>query len=32
VIDEQGKILLAYPKVNPNEHLDAVLRDLGAKK
>jgi peroxiredoxin Q/BCP len=31
VIDEQGKILLAYPKVNPNEHLDAVLRDLAKK-
>jgi peroxiredoxin Q/BCP len=32
VIDEQGKILLAYPKVKPNEHLDAVLRDLAAAK
>jgi peroxiredoxin Q/BCP len=32
VIDEQGKILLAYPKVNPKEHLDTVLRDLAAAK
>ena len=32
VIDEQGNVLHAYPKVSPNEHLDLVLRDLGAKK
>jgi len=30
VIGEQGEILLAYPKVNPSEHLDRVLRDLDA--
>ena len=30
VIGEDGRILHAYPKVDPNTHLDAVLGDLGA--
>jgi peroxiredoxin Q/BCP len=29
VIDEQGRVALAYPKVKPAEHLDRVLEDLG---
>ena len=29
LIDEQGRIRLAYPKVKPDDHLDQVLRDLG---
>ena len=29
VIGEDGRILHAYPKVDPNTHLDDVLRDLG---
>ena len=28
VIDEEGRVLLAYPKVDPNTHLDDVLGDL----
>ena len=28
VIDEAGRILLAYAKVSPGEHLDRVLADL----
>jgi peroxiredoxin Q/BCP len=28
VIGEDGKILLAYPKVRPDQHLDRVLADL----
>ncbi len=28
VIDEAGKILLVYPKVNPSDHLDQILADL----
>lgn len=28
VIDEEGKILLAYPDVNPKTHLEFILRDL----
>jgi peroxiredoxin Q/BCP len=28
VIGEDGKILYAYPKVDPNTHLDDVLNDL----
>jgi peroxiredoxin Q/BCP len=28
VIGEDGKVLLAYPKVDPREHLDRILRDL----
>lgn len=28
VIGEDGKILLAYPKVKPDQHLDRVLADL----
>ena len=28
VIGEDGRILLAYPKVDPNAHLDQVLSDL----
>lgn len=28
VIDEEGRVLLAYAKVNPSEHLDQVLGDL----
>lgn len=28
VIDEEGKILLAYPKVKAATHLDEVLKDL----
>ena len=31
VIDEQGGILLAYPKVNPSEHLDRIIGDLDAR-
>ena len=30
VIAEDGKILLAYPKVDPKTHLDQILGDLGA--
>jgi len=30
LIDEQGQIARAYPKVKPDEHLDQILRDLGA--
>jgi peroxiredoxin Q/BCP len=28
VIDEQGKVLLVYPKVDPSSHLDTILADL----
>lgn len=28
VIDEEGKILLVYPEVDPAGHLDTILRDL----
>lgn len=28
VIDEEGRIAFAYPKVNPSTHLDEVLRDV----
>lgn len=28
VLDEEGRVLHAYPKVNPSSHLDDVLRDL----
>ena len=30
VIDEEGRILHAYAKVDPNTHLDQVLGDLDA--
>jgi len=30
VIDEDGRILHAYAKVDPNTHLDEVLGDLAA--
>ena len=30
VIGEDGRILHAYPKVDPGTHLDDVLGDLGA--
>ncbi len=30
VIGEDGRILHAYPKVDPNTHLDQVLGDLAA--
>lgn len=30
VIDEEGRIAFAYPKVNPSTHLDEVLRDVRA--
>jgi peroxiredoxin Q/BCP len=30
VIDEQGKIALAYPKVSPKDHVAEVLRDVDA--
>jgi peroxiredoxin Q/BCP len=30
VLDEEGRVLHAYPKVKPDGHLDAVLEDLGA--
>ena len=30
LIDEEGRIQFAYPKVKPDEHLDQILRDLGA--
>lgn len=30
LIDEQGKIKVAYPKVNPSEHPKQVLADAGA--
>jgi peroxiredoxin Q/BCP len=30
VIGEDGNVLLAYPKVDPREHLDRILRDLEA--
>ncbi len=30
VIGEDGRILHAYPKVDPNNHLDQVLGDLAA--
>lgn len=29
VIDEEGVILLTYPKVDPKAHLDEILKDLG---
>jgi thioredoxin-dependent peroxiredoxin len=29
LIDEQGKILKAYPKVQPADHPEEVLRDAG---
>ena len=29
VIDEEGRVALAYAKVKPAEHLDRVLADLG---
>lgn len=29
LIDEQGRILKAYPKVRPAEHAEEVLRDAG---
>ena len=29
VIDEEGSIQLAYPKVKPDAHLDQILSDLG---
>ena len=29
VIDEDGKVLLVYGKVDPQEHLDQILADLG---
>ena len=28
VIDENGAILLAYPKVKPKKHLDEILADV----
>ena len=28
VIDEDGKVLLVYKKVDPKEHLDRILADL----
>jgi peroxiredoxin Q/BCP len=28
VIGEDGRVLLAYPNVDPQEHLDRILRDL----
>lgn len=28
VIDEEGRVLLAYPKVKPDQHLEQVLGDL----
>ncbi len=31
VVGEDGRILHAYPKVNPNRHLDQVLGDLSAR-
>lgn len=30
VLDENGKVLLAYPKVVPAEHLDQVVADVKA--
>ncbi len=30
VIDEEGRIQLAYPKVKPDAHLDQILEDLGS--
>lgn len=30
VIGDNGRILLAYPKVDPREHLTRILRDLDA--
>jgi thioredoxin-dependent peroxiredoxin len=30
LIDEQGKILRAYPKVQPADHPEEVLRDAGS--
>jgi peroxiredoxin len=29
LIDEQGKILKVYPKVQPADHPEEVLRDAG---
>ena len=29
LIDEQGKVKKAYPKVSPKDHPDEVLRDAG---
>ncbi len=31
VIGEDGRIALAYPKVDPKTHLDQILADLGAR-
>jgi peroxiredoxin Q/BCP len=31
VIDEEGRILLAYPDVNPKTHIDVILHDLGVR-
>ena len=28
MIDEDGKVLLVYKKVDPKEHLDRILADL----
>ena len=30
VIDEAGKIMLAYPKVSPSAHVDQVIADVRA--
>jgi peroxiredoxin Q/BCP len=30
IIDEQGKILKLYPKVDPRTHAEELLRDLSA--
>ncbi len=30
VVGEDGNILLAYPKVDPGEHLNQILQDLGS--
>lgn len=30
VIDEEGRIQLAYLKVKPDAHLDQILQDLGS--
>ncbi len=29
LIDGEGRIQLAYPKVKPDEHIDQILKDLG---
>lgn len=31
LLDEQGKILKLYPKVDPRTHADEVLRDLDSR-